>query len=107
MQPASSVASLRDELRRFVIESVRRLVTRFCPDFRIPGSFAGHRIHSDHAAELAWMLGLLKPLGVHHRSDARLAHADSRATEELGLGMALAHRLNQPRGIKIPGRFPG
>lgn len=65
MQGASSLVTLRDEMRRFVIERVQRLVTRFCPDFRIPGTFAGHRIRGDHAAELAWMLGLLKPLGVH------------------------------------------
>jgi glycosyltransferase involved in cell wall biosynthesis len=51
-------------LHQLIVDSVDQLVADHLPDLRIPGSFAGHRVEPDVAADLAFTLGLLADGGV-------------------------------------------
>src|SRR4051812_24679908 len=55
---------LADALVTRVVDTLETLVDRHLPGFRIPGSFAGHRVEPDVAADLVFTLGHLADAGV-------------------------------------------
>lgn len=61
---APSAPELADRLRDLVVTTVERLIERHLPGLRIPGSFAGHKVEPDVAADLVFTLGWLADAGV-------------------------------------------
>ncbi|MGZ4728376.1 MAG: hypothetical protein ACXWB2_11700 [Acidimicrobiales bacterium] len=63
-EPARTPPVLAAELVDRVVGTLDVLIERHLPGFRIPGTFAGHRVEPDVAADLVFTLGHLADAGV-------------------------------------------
>jgi len=61
---APSAPRLAEQLRDLVVTTLGRLIDLHLPGLRIPGSFAGHKVEPDVAADLVFTLGWLSEAGV-------------------------------------------
>ena len=62
--PPATGPELAARLTGLVVDTLETLVARHLPDWRIPGTFAGHRVDPDVAADLVYTLGFLADAGV-------------------------------------------
>lgn len=62
--PATTAGELAARIRAFTVDQVERLAARHLPDWRIPGTYGGHRVEPDVAADLVYTLGHLYEGGV-------------------------------------------
>lgn len=63
---------LRDEITRYAETRAKVVITRFMPDLRQPGFFAGYRANPNDTADLCYLLTNLRKLGVESVASHRV-----------------------------------
>lgn len=101
--PASDSLDLAERCVAFVVGTLEALVARHLPDLRIPGTFAGHRVEPDVAADLVFTLGLLHEAGVDEVAGRPVV--DAVRSVLAGIDGAATHTFFSSRVAETVARF--